>query len=186
MSKESFQLVLGDLGHAKNIAIQQNQSYKSMSKAGLFGTICYNPPEVILGDFNPENQTKCDIWSFGCTLYEIKKLKKLFNQKNEYEILEDILKIEKLIECLVIEFHNLNKKIYKLKKFVKQCNLRLVHVHVNNYGKVNKKKMPSVIELSFVKKKYCIKNNSVNFPIKNLDFPNNKLMPDKTIKFRNL
>ena len=114
MSKESFQLVLGDLGHAKNIAIQQNQSYKSMSKAGLFGTICYNPPEVILEDFNPKNQTKCDIWSFGCTLYEIKKLKKLFDQRSYYEISEkirnfdikqlDLTDIEPIIKNLIEEY----------------------------------------------------------------------------------
>ena len=114
MSKESFQLVLGDLGHAKNIAIQQSKSYKSMSKTGSFGTICYNSPEVILGDFNPENLTKCDIWSFGCTLYEIKKLKKLFDQKNEYEILEkirnfdvkklDFTDIEPIIKNLIEEY----------------------------------------------------------------------------------
>ena len=114
MSKESFQLVLGDLGHAKNIAIQQSKSYKSMSKTGLFGTICYNSPEVILEDFDPDNQTKCDIWSFGCTLYEIKRLKKLFDQKKENEISEkiknfdikqlDLTDIEPIIKSLIEEY----------------------------------------------------------------------------------
>jgi len=49
----------------------------------VFGTVPYNAPETFedeTGD-NIEYTKKIDIWSFGCVLYEMIKLERLFNQK---------------------------------------------------------------------------------------------------------
>ena len=63
-------LVIGGLGQAKNF--------------DMIGTFSYNAPET----FEDEGYTKkIDIWSFGCVLYEMIKLEKLFNQRGKAEII---------------------------------------------------------------------------------------------------
>ncbi len=60
-------LVIGDLGHAN--ASNSNRA---------FGTNNYMPPEA----YNLTKPTvKMDIWSFGCILFELFNLEKLFFQK---------------------------------------------------------------------------------------------------------
>jgi len=122
-------------------------------------------------------------------LKHIHKNKNLFIkidiEGNEYEILDDIIKIKDSIECLVIEFHDLKKNLKKIRKFINKLDLRLIHLHVNNYGKISKTGFPSVVELTFAKKNYCKKKITINLPIKNLDFPNNPFFLDKKIKFKN-
>lgn len=104
-------------------------------------------------------------------------------ENNEYRILKDLIKVQNNIECLVIEFHNINKKLDKIKKFIETIDLKLIHVHVNNYGKIIKIGLPSVVELTFTKNYYCKKKQLKNFPVKNLDYPNNPNKPDLPIRF---
>ena len=86
-----YQLVLGDLGHAKNICIAESKSFESFSNDIKFGTISYNAPEVILNKKYDENeQKKIDIWSFGCTLFEMIYLEKLFEDINQYNLMKKI------------------------------------------------------------------------------------------------
>ena len=105
-------------------------------------------------------------------------------EKNEYPILNELIKFDDRIECLVIEFHDVNKNLKKILHFIKNFKLKLIHIHINNYGPVNASGLPSVIEFTFVKKDYC-KNNykDLKLPIKNLDFPNNPDSRDKKILF---
>ena len=64
-------LVIGDLGQAKNFDMSV------VNSKTMFGTFPYNAPET----FEDEGYTKkIDIWSFGCVLYEMIKLEKLFKQ----------------------------------------------------------------------------------------------------------
>ncbi len=71
-------LVIGDLGTAKSFTNQNTE--KTLTDSGTFGTPPYNAPEIIE---NNSYSDKIDIWSFGCVLYEMVKLEKLFNNKNE-------------------------------------------------------------------------------------------------------
>ena len=75
--------------------------------------------------------------------------------------------------------------VEKIKLFIERFNLDLVHIHVNNYGLIKKNGFPTVIELTFSHKKYNLRRDSSenNFPIKNLDQPNNKNQTDDQIFF---
>lgn len=69
----------------------------------------------------------------------------------EYRILDDILKYENSLTGLIIEFHNTDLNYTEIENFINNINLKLVHVHANNYGYLNKSKDPTVLELTFSK-----------------------------------
>ena len=104
---------------------------------------------------------------------------------SEYRILEDIIENQSRITGLAIEFHDCDLMVEKIKLFIERFNLDLVHIHVNNYGLIKKNGFPTVIELTFSHKKYNLRRDSSenNFPIKNLDQPNNKNQTDDQIFF---
>ena len=104
----------------------------------------------------------------------------------------------KNIKQLVIEFHgindntwgeNYNNKIQCLKK-LNQTHYQ-IHCHGNNcagYKLDNKKKIPDVIEMTFIRKGYFITHNINVVPNKTklpstLDFKNNKFKPDYDLNF---
>ena len=67
-------MVIGDLGHAKDM----EGGSKSSRSNQAFGTNNYLAPEA--HDLRRSN--KIDIWSFGCIVYELFNLEKLFNIRN--------------------------------------------------------------------------------------------------------
>lgn len=77
-------LVIGDLGHAKSLdTILPNASNSNRA----VGTNNYMPPEA----YNSTKPTvKMDIWSFGCILFELFNLEKLFFQKTFKKLLDAI------------------------------------------------------------------------------------------------
>jgi len=120
----------------------------------------------------------------------LKKYEKVFLkidiEGDEYKILNDIKRNSNKIIFLIIEFHELNKNINKIKKFLKGLSLKIIHIHANNYGGVDKHNNPKVIELSLSNTRQ-IKINSIfskrNYPIINLDYKNLKRRNDINIKF---
>jgi len=68
---------------------------------------------------------------------------------SEYRILDDLIKIKKKIIAIVIEFHDIDLHIDKIKKFINSIDLQLTHIHPNNFGILDKNKNPTVIELTF-------------------------------------
>ena len=105
---------------------------------------------------------------------------------DEYEILNDIKKSSEKIIFLVIEFHDLHKNINKIKKFLKGLDLKIIHIHANNYGDIDKYSNPKVIELSLLNtKKIKVKNvfSKRKYPIVNLDYKNFKRRNEIKIKF---
>ena len=105
---------------------------------------------------------------------------------DEYKILDDIKKNSKKIIFLIIEFHNLQKNLSKIKKFLKKLDLKIIHIHANNYGGVDKHNNPKVIELSLINtRKIKIKNifSKRKYPIFNLDYKNFKRRDDIKIEF---
>ncbi len=48
-------------------------------------------------------------------------------------ILEDIINYVKIIEGIVIEFHDVDLYLDKIVNFVKMVKMTLVHIHPNNY-----------------------------------------------------
>ena len=105
---------------------------------------------------------------------------------DEYKILNDIKKNSKKIIFLIIEFHDVNKHINKIKNFLKNLDLKIIHIHANNYGGIDKYGNPKVIELSLLNTKEVKVNNVFSkkqYPILNLDFKNFKRNDEIKIKF---
>lgn len=90
---------------------------------------------------------------------------------SEYRILDDLIKFMDRIEGLTIEFHNVDINIDKILNFIDNFNLKLIHIHANNWSSIGLNNIPSCIELSFSKKPILLKND-VNFPHE-LDQKNN-------------
>lgn len=69
---------------------------------------------------------------------------------SEYRILETLIKYEYRISGLVIEFHDCDLHLDKVKKFVRESRLTLVHIHANNFAPICRRtKLPLVLELTF-------------------------------------
>ena len=105
---------------------------------------------------------------------------------DEYKIFKDIGKNIKKILFLIIELHNINKNLRQIKNFLKNSDLKIIHIHGNNYGDVDEKGNPNVIELSLINSRIIKISNSLSkkkYPIKNLDYKNLKRRNDIKIKF---
>ena len=105
---------------------------------------------------------------------------------DEYKILNDINKNSKRIFFLLIEFHNVHKNLIKIRNFIKKSDFKIIHIHANNYGGIDKNGIPKVIELSMLNSKK-IKINKIlskrKYPIIDLDYKNLKRREDIKIEF---
>ena len=103
-----------------------------------------------------------------------------------YEIIDEIKNYNFL--CLIIEFEDADKNIEKIVKFVEENkNLKIIHLHANNFLPVGKNDIPKAIEITFQNISF-FKNQKLsnkNYPIPNLDFPNNQMKEDIILKFSN-
>jgi hypothetical protein len=100
---------------------------------------------------------------------------------SEYRVLEDLISIKEKISGICIEFHDVDLHLDKIKKFIKEIDLTLVHIHPNNYAKKDLNNDPTVIELTFAKK---AKSNNNKLVLPNLlDQKNNPQAEDILIKF---
>lgn len=114
-----------------------------------------------------------------CTFLEVlneKNHKNIFLkidvEGSEYRFLDDILENEDKITGMVIELHDCDIHLKKIKRFINNFGLNLVHIHANNYAPIRSDDcLPLVIELTF--SKYAKFFNSFTLPHK-LDMPNNK------------
>ena len=104
---------------------------------------------------------------------------------SEYEILDEIVLIKNKIQGLIIEFHNVSKNLGIIENFLKKIkdDLNLVHIHANNYSVKEANQFPEVLELSIssIDLNKLDLDDTREYPIKNLDFPNSKRSSD--IKF---
>ena len=69
----------------------------------------------------------------------------------EYRILDEVIDHSEKICGLVIEFHDVDLHIERIKKFIENFSLELVHIHPNNYGGLDDKHNPIAIEMTFAK-----------------------------------
>ena len=87
-----------------------------------------------------------------------------------------------------MEFHDTHTKKEEFFKSVKKLQkfFTIVHLHANNYNKCNIDAFPINVEITFCKNKYLTQTQDrlYNFPIKNLDYPNNPTLPDIEINFQ--
>jgi len=107
---------------------------------------------------------------------------------DEYKVLKEINKNFNKLNLVIIEFHNLKKNLKKIKNFINKSKLRNIHINANNYGSVDSKGIPQVIEMTLINpKKFRIKKQKTtrNYPIKGLDYKNYKRGPEIQISFKN-
>lgn len=137
---------------------------------------------------NKNNKNEITINSIIKNYYPYKKkiILKVDIEGDEYNVLNNIIKNEKKIDHLIIEFHNVVKNLKKIINFIKQNKfLKLIHIHGNNYGQVING-IPDVLEMTFVNKVNYKRDefkNSTKYPIYKLDYPNHKRRDDIRLKF---
>jgi hypothetical protein len=133
-----------------------------------------------------------NIYNKEITINEILKahqnvLLKVDIEGDEYKIFNQILDNSNKINTLIIEFHDIHKNIDKIEEFIiKSKDLKLIHIHANNFAGSNKDGDPNVIELTFIN----INKNGLNliktdksFPVKGLDYKNTHRKQDFLLKF---
>tara|TARA_B100000963_G_C22592633_1_gene656275 strand:- start:550 stop:1359 length:810 start_codon:yes stop_codon:yes gene_type:complete len=106
---------------------------------------------------------------------------------SEYEIIDKILSYEKNIDQLIIEFHDTHIKKFEFFNNIKKLQkyFHVTHIHANNYRDYNQDGFPINVEVSFFNK--SLKGSTVknyDYPINNLDFPNNPDYQDLKFSFR--
>ena len=67
---------------------------------------------------------------------------------SEYGLLDFLINSQDKISGLVIELHDSHLNKFKIESFIKNFELKLIHLHINNYAKIYEG-FPSVIELTF-------------------------------------
>ena len=90
----------------------------------------------------------------------------------EYRFLDDLISNQNRISGLVIELHDCDIHLKKIKEFIRSFDLNLIHIHANNHAPIKLEDgLPVVIELTF--SKFSELSNSNNLP-NILDMPCNK------------
>ena len=105
---------------------------------------------------------------------------------DEYKILKEVNKNFDKLNLVIIEFHDLQKNLKKIKNFIIQTKLKNIHINANNFGMVDKFGIPQVIEMTLINpNKFKIKNKKTRrkYPIKGLDFKNRKRGKEIQITF---
>ena len=99
-----------------------------------------------------------------------------------------IIENSKKINCLLVEFHSINQNINLIEKFiVNNTNLKLIHVHGNNYAGNNNGGDPSIIELTFVninKINLELTKTNKSYPIYKIDYKNHPKKDDFILRFK--
>lgn len=107
-------------------------------------------------------------------------------ENDEYKILNDLKKYHNKINLLIIEFHQVGKNMKKINNFIKNNNLKIIHIHANNFGGLDKKGIPTTLEITFLnKKKFKIINKKTDekYPVKGLDFKNHRSKDEIKLTF---
>jgi hypothetical protein len=91
---------------------------------------------------------------------------------SEYRFLDTLVAYQNRISGLVLEFHDCDVHMEKIKRFVDDFDLKLVHVHANNHAPLRlDDELPLVLELTFSSNAEL--KRSATLPHL-LDMPNNK------------
>ena len=103
---------------------------------------------------------------------------------SEYRILNQLIENESRLSGLAIEFHDCDLHKDKIKNFIENFKLQLVHIHVNNADFIDPDGFPRALELTFSPPKFNKENlnNHKKFPTL-IDQPNNLLSKDYIIEF---
>jgi hypothetical protein len=101
---------------------------------------------------------------------------------SEYRILDELIKIKNKITGIVIEFHDIDLHRLKIENFINNIGLKLVHIHPNNFGGIDKFGNPYLLELTFDKEPIVL--NVVNTLPHKYDMKNNPDADDINLTFK--
>jgi len=106
----------------------------------------------------------------------------------EYDILNELIQYNKIFNCILIEFHKIEKNINSFKDLIKKLSkfYDIVHLHGNNHDPfLQDINLPSTLEITLIKKSFILEKKFVNkFPNKYLDNPNNPNLKDFEFEFK--
>jgi hypothetical protein len=108
---------------------------------------------------------------------------------SEYEIIEQIMNYHKQIKIIVIEFHDIIRRVEEFEKLliIIKSKYSLIHTHINNNRAINNDMIPEICEFTFISKvdfQGVIKVDKI--PLIGLDYPNHKLRMDPQIDFTDM
>ncbi len=102
----------------------------------------------------------------------------------------DMLKLSNIVMGIILEIHWIDRFKDQVIKILNEINkyFILYHIHGNNWSdikKVDNHEMPETFELSFINKRFIDKYEPdyQDYPIADLDIPNNKGKPDYKLTF---
>ena len=109
---------------------------------------------------------------------------------SEFEIIDQIIKFSNRIDMVIFEFHWINQSnnedlfIESIKKLKK--NFEIIHIHGNNFSTKSESGLPIVLEITLYNNKYKPKEIEYvyDFPVQNLDYPNNPFEKDLEFNFQ--
>ena len=116
-------------------------------------------------------------------------LLKIDIEGSEYEIINEVKKFAHKLNTLIVEFHDVQNKnnLKRIKSFINSNkNIKLIHLHGNNFAKKDRKGNPTCIEATFVNDRVIKVKKSLtkfSYPLKGLDYPNHKRRKDISLHF---
>ena len=119
-------MVIGDLGHVKDLEVISN----SITSNQAFGTANYLAPEA----YDLRRSNKIDIWSFGCIVYELFYLEKLFDIRNPDKLRDSIRNFQADAHSKIGQMKSLYVKVVKkylliFKIFTVKINFNVVQIY---------------------------------------------------------
>ena len=100
---------------------------------------------------------------------------------SEYRIFDEIIENQENLTGIAIELHYVDLHLDKIKNFIENLDMDLVHIHPQNTAFVTKDFIPTQLELTFAKHPKII-SEDVKIP-HHLDQPANPSFPEIQLKF---
>jgi hypothetical protein len=121
---------------------------------------------------NSGNHNHCTLASILSDITSQNIFMKIDVEGSEYRFLDTIISNQSRISGLVLELHDCDLHLEKISNFIDKFDLKLVHIHANNYGQIRLDDgLPLVIEVTF--SRYCKIQNEPSLP-HHLDTPNSR------------
>lgn len=118
------------------------------------------------------------------SITEEKVFLKIDIEGSEYRILEEILSFQSRFTGIIIEFHDIDLHLEKIKSFIEGLKThRICHIHVNNFGEImTHPRLPQVVEITFTINHNLSHTSQMKSPHP-LDSPNDRSKTDFEIIF---
>ena len=135
-----------------------------------------------VGDFKSESFIS--LKSIFDEIKENKLFLKMDIEGSEYRCLDYLIKFQDKFSSVIIEFHDFDCNLEKIKLFLNKFKLDIAHIHINNYTPLTDKNLPQTIEVTFTSQKIS-SNIKPKLPHA-LDAPNNSNLNDYKICFKKI